>query len=248
MDMQEGRAESSALTLASGIVNQLRDQISRGIIPPGEKLRLEELRASFGVSLSPLREALSRLSAEGFVVMENQRGYRVAPVSEANLLEVMRLRAELEVMALREAIARGDSEWEGEVIAALYRVNKVEKAPAGRTQEWESTHRALHQKLLSACNMPLLMQTCMTLNDLSDRYRRVFLEDHPIDPTVSDEHARICHAAIERRADEACALLRSHIERTGANVLAALTKRRLQPASKNAKVLPKIKGRAKSGA
>lgn len=207
---------------------RLRTLIANGEIPPGEKLRLDDLRSMFGVSLSPLREALSRLSAEGFVVvLENQRGYRVAPVSENNLQEVTRLRAEIEVFALREAIARGDDQWEGEIVVRLHHLTKLERAtaPGQRVDEWEREHRAFHQSLLSACRMPLLLNFCSTLHDLSDRYRRLFLEDHPIDRDVAQEHRNICDATLERRADQACSLLRDHIERTGRLVLRAIAER-----------------------
>lgn len=220
--------EESCRTLAAGIATRLRTLIANGGIPPGEKLRLDDLRAKFGVSLSPLREALSRLSAEGFVVaLEGQRGYRVAPVSEHNLMEVTRLRAEIETLALREAIARGDDRWEGDVVAALHRLSKLERAlPHGTgVEQWEKAHRAFHQSLFAACRMPLLLNFCATLHDLSDRYRRLFLEDHPIDRDVAQEHRQICDATLERRAEEACSLLREHIERTGRLVRHALTQR-----------------------
>ncbi|HEX4928628.1 MAG TPA: FCD domain-containing protein [Burkholderiales bacterium] len=218
--------EENTRTLAAGIATRLRTLIGSGDIAPGEKLRLDELRARFGVSLSPLREALSRLSAEGFVVaMDGQRGYRVAPVSENNLLEVTRLRAEIETLALRESIARGDDRWEGEVVVSLHRLSKLERAAAAgpRVEDWERAHRVFHQSLLSACRMPLLLNFCATLHDLSDRYRRLFLEDNPIDRDVGQEHREISAATLERRADAACALLRDHIERTGRLVRRALS-------------------------
>jgi DNA-binding GntR family transcriptional regulator len=218
-------AEEQTRTLAAGIAGQLRVLIASGEIAPGEKLRLDDLRIKFGVSLSPLREALSRLSAEGFVVvLENQRGYRVAPVSENNLLEVTRLRAEIEAFALRESIVRGDDHWEGQVVARLHQLGKIERSmPSGtRVADWEKAHRAFHESLLSACCMPLLLNFCSTLHDLSDRYRRLFLESHPIDRDVAAEHRNICEATLERRADQACSLLREHIERTGHMVRHAL--------------------------
>lgn len=227
--MPEAKFENSPLTLASAIAERLREQIARGEILPGQKLRLDDLRAAFGVSLSPLREALSRLSAEsdGFVVMEDQRGYRVAPVSADNLVEVTKLRAEYECFALREAIRQGDDTWESEIIAALYRLDKIgrNESDPERMQQWEIAHRILHQTLLSACRMPLLLQFCATLHDRSDRYRRLFLKRHPIDRDVAQEHQDICKAAVDRRADDAATLLRRHIERTGTNVLHALTER-----------------------
>jgi len=216
----------SGPTLSTSIANQLRSQITSGAIPPGEKLRLDDLRNSFGVSLSPMREALSRLAAEGFVVMENRSGFRVAPVSKSNLIEVTRLRVTLETFALRESIERGDDRWESEVVASLYRLSKLEKRGdrRPRLQDWETAHRDFHQKLISACGMPLLLRFCAVLHDLNDRYRRLFLENAPIDRDVSKEHKNIADAALERDSDRAVELMRQHIERTGAMVAKALPK------------------------
>ena len=64
--------------------------------------------------------------------MEDQRGYRVAPVSRTNLLEVTRLRLELECFALRESIGNGNDQWESEVVAAHYRLMKLHKGEPRR--------------------------------------------------------------------------------------------------------------------
>ena len=218
-------SEQGGQTLSTTIANTLRAAISNGELAPASKLRLDELRVMFGVSLSPLREALSRLSAEGFVVMEDQRGYRVAPISADNLEEVTKLRAMVETFALRESITRGDDKWEGEVVASLYRLNKLEKveAPADK-RAWEAAHRDLHYRLISACGMPLLLSFSSTLHDLNDRYRRLFLAARPFDRTVRREHTDISNAALERKADLACDIMREHIERTGANIRKALLK------------------------
>ncbi|WP_397473399.1 GntR family transcriptional regulator [Pusillimonas sp.] len=214
----------STPTLASSIAALLRERIAHGEFAPGAKLRLDELRAMFGVSLSPLREALSRLCAEGFVAMEDQRGYRVVPVSQNNLDEVIRLRVQFESYALREAIKKGDDAWEGEMLASVHRLNKIERerVDAQGVSQWEQAHTVFHRNLISACGMPLLLDFCQTLHDLNDRYRRIFLSANPIDRDVRQEHVDICTATLERRADDACELLRFHVERTGANVLKAL--------------------------
>jgi GntR family transcriptional regulator, carbon starvation induced regulator len=218
-------ADQPGQTLSTTIASTLRAAISNGELAPGSKLRLDELRVMFGVSLSPLREALSRLSAEGFVVMEDQRGYRVAPISEENLDEVTKLRALVETFALRESIANGDDRWECEVVASLYRLNKLEKVedPADK-RAWEAAHRDLHVRLISACRMPLLLAFSATLHDLNDRYRRLFLAARPFDKTVRREHTEICNAALDRDADVACKIMREHIERTGTNIRKALLK------------------------
>jgi GntR family transcriptional regulator, carbon starvation induced regulator len=222
-------ASPSGVTLAGTLAERLREQITGGLLVPGTKLHLEDLKETFGVSLSPLREALSRLSGEGFVVMQGQRGYSVAPVSEANLREVTTLRMEIETLALKQAIALGDRDWEGGIVAALHRLNSLprdskRKSRTEEIEEWEREHRLFHLALISACQMPLLLQFCTTLHDLSDRYRRLFLQKNPTDRNVAQEHAAIAQATIARNGDKASALLRQHVERTGTNVLKNLTK------------------------
>ena len=78
-------------TIASQLVERLREAIVSGQIEAGTKINLDRARESFGVSLSPLREALARLIPDGLVIFEDNRGYRVAPVSLANLREITRL-------------------------------------------------------------------------------------------------------------------------------------------------------------
>jgi GntR family carbon starvation induced transcriptional regulator len=220
--------ENGAATLAAQLGERLREAILRGDYAPGEKLRLDRLRESYGVSLSPLREALSRLGAEGLVVAEHQRGYRVAPASLENLEEVTRLRIGLEGMALAEAMRRGDEEWEAGIVAAFHRLTRLEaRIPKpDRIREWEVRHREFHLSLLSACGMPLLLQFCQTLHDLSDRYRRVYLAKYPLDRDVHGEHETIMRAAIARKERKALEALRQHIERTSANVRDVLSRKR----------------------
>ena len=215
---------AGAGTLASSLTVRIKLAILRGDLPPQSKLRLDELRAQFGVSLSPLREALSRLSREGLIQVEDQRGYRVAPVSRLNLKELVQLRAEFECLALNEAIKNGDIEWEASVISALHYLRQIDRTKANdKNQEaWESAHRNFHLQLMAASNMPLLMQFCSMLNDLVDRYRRIFLRDNPIDSQTKFEHEVIAEAAIHRDGEKALKTLRSHIERTGEKIMHGL--------------------------
>ena len=95
-------------TLASSVYDRLRGDILSGSLPPGEKLRTEALRARYEVGNSPIREALNRLSADGLVTREDQKGFRVAAASRADLEELVKTRCWLEQIALRESIANGD--------------------------------------------------------------------------------------------------------------------------------------------
>src|SRR6185369_16197903 len=217
-------AVPATATLSTALVARLRDAIMRGELLPGSKLNLDRLRAAFGVSLSPLREALCRLESDGLVALIDQRGYRVTPVSADNLTEIIRLRIELEGLAIKEAIEHGDVAWEGRILAALHQLSRCKRGArsAAEQEAWETAHRAFHAELIAACRMPLLRQFCATLHDQSDRYRRIFLKTHAPDRNVADEHAAIADAVIKRRVRTASTMLRGHIERTGRNIQAAL--------------------------
>ena len=84
--------EGPGETLATLLSYRLREDILNGNFQPGAKLNLGELKGAFGVSLSPLREALSRLCTDGLVELEDNKGYRTSGISEESLTEITRLR------------------------------------------------------------------------------------------------------------------------------------------------------------
>jgi GntR family carbon starvation induced transcriptional regulator len=211
-------------TLSTDIVDRIRGEILKGTMLPGVRLSPDDLRTRYDVSLTPVREALMRLAAEGLVVAEDQRGFRVAPVSRENLIEVSELRRSLECLALRHAIERGDLEWETAIVAAQHRLAALTSRRRGDKPEindqWEQCHRAYHMALISSCGMPLLLNFCRTLHDMSDRYRRMFLTTtRQVDR--SREHEMIANAARERDVERAVKLLDKHITFTETLVLDA---------------------------
>ncbi|MEK7946185.1 GntR family transcriptional regulator [Pigmentiphaga sp. YJ18] len=215
----------STKTVATQLVPQLRDLIANGSFPPNTKLKLQELGQTFGVSLSSVREALLVLSTQGFVVGEDQRGFRVVDASAANLAEVTTLRAQFEPYALRIAIERQDRAWEEKLVGIFYRLSRIEKEDGyvPFLDEWERAHREFHLCMIGGCQMPLLLQFCSNLHDMSDRYRRIYLSrDMPPQRDVAAEHSAIIDAILKRDADTACELLRTHSQRTGAAALERL--------------------------
>ncbi len=214
-------ADDGKNTIGSQLAFRLREAIISGGLEAGSKINLDKARQSFNVSLSPLREGLARLISDGLVEFEDNRGYRVAPVSLANLEEITSLREELEVFALKESIRLGDAEWESNVMRALHKLNRADRdANKPETLEyWEMAHRDFHLTLISGCGKPLLLQFCRTLLNLNDRYRRKFLTQTSGDRNVSQEHSEIAQGAVARDSDYATDELRQHIHRTGANLL-----------------------------
>jgi DNA-binding GntR family transcriptional regulator len=218
--LRDGGAPDAKNTKATKLVDRLREAILSGELKPGAKINLDRVRQEFDVSLSPLREALARLIAVGLVQLHDNRGYTVAPVSLADLGEITRLRVEFESLALSSAIANADLTWEGEVMRALHRLNRTTRDPAdpATLEAWEQAHRDFHMSLLGGCGMPLLLNFCLVLHNLNDRYRRVFLVAQGGDRNVVGEHSEIAQGAVARDAAFACEKLRDHIHRTGSNL------------------------------
>ena len=103
--------EGGPRTLASAVYHRLRADVLACRYQPGEKLLIGSLAKNFAVSAVAVREALSRLVADGLVVVEDQRGFRVSALSLSDLEDVTHTRIELECLALRRSIARGDDAW-----------------------------------------------------------------------------------------------------------------------------------------
>lgn len=207
-------------TLADGAFQRIRADIIRGALKPGERLMPDRLSARYGIGLSPLREALSRLASDGLAVAEGQRGFFVAPVSAGELEDVADLRTTFSVLALERSIKSGDEAWEAGIVAAYYQLSKLVKhmkaAPATYANEWERRNRAFHAALESACSSPWLLHMCEILYDQSERYRRNFVAYPKIEPRIHEEHRAIMEAALARDAKTACRVLAEHIRRGAA--------------------------------
>jgi GntR family transcriptional regulator, carbon starvation induced regulator len=204
-------------TLSSRVSAQLRDDILRGQLAPGSKINLDRLRERFDISISPLREAVSRLAADGLVEFEDQRGYRVAPVSIENLVEITRLRAEFEVFALKASIENGDLEWESSIVRTQYVLAQTtrDRTDPDSIEAWETAHANFHLAMIEGCGLPLLLSFCQILRNQNNRYRYLFLRDDISNRDTIIDHRQIANATTARDAGQACQLLHEHIKTAG---------------------------------
>jgi DNA-binding GntR family transcriptional regulator len=213
-------------SLTAKFTGDLREQILFGKKQPDERLNLASLRDEFGISLSPIREGLAHLAAEGFIVPVGQRGYRVAPVSIAQLKEIRDLRIDLELKGLRQSIEQGGEAWELDVMRSYRRLRNFESKPWDMTEigVYEDLNHQFHLALLSGCNSPILLRFAEILAGMADRYRRIFLKTYPPDRDAPAEHNAIYEATLDHDADTACEALRRHISHTSENILSVLEK------------------------
>ena len=212
-------------TLASTVYQRLLGDIIAGRLGPGKKLRLQELKQSYSVGNSPLREALNRLTTNGMVTREENRGFRVSTATEEELLELIRTRCWLEETALRESITNGDEGWEERIVLAYHRLSKLARRKNSpsfyASPEWEEHHKEFHIALLSACNSKILIGFCEQLHDQTLRYRNLaavveYRERHEL-----EEHNAIQEAVLNRDAGKAVELLIAHYQVTADIVISS---------------------------
>ena len=223
-----------AKTLVESSYNRLRSDIIAGKLAPGAKLRIEELRDDYRIGASPLREALNRLAGEGFVTVEEQRGFKVAPVSPDDLKDLSRMRVMLECEALRESIRNGDDEWEANLLAAHHRLQKAERSFGKNLDEWEQRNEEFHEALVAACTSSWLLRLRHVLYEQHKRYRFIAILSHQQDRDVHREHREILEAALARDVKAAIEATERHIQFTlesSIRVFSVLDKNNREPDS-----------------
>jgi GntR family carbon starvation induced transcriptional regulator len=203
-------------TLTSDLFDRIRLDILHCSLQPGSRLLFRDLRTMYGSGQSPLREALMRLASEQLVVLEDHKGFRVAPVSPEEALDIANSRCELEGLAVRMAIEKGDDQWEANIIGRFHELSKrATYTPDGKLDpEWERRHDAFHQALYAACGLRSLISFCQILAERAYRYRHLLLENVDRTRDHRGEHEAIQKAIVNRDGSTGVALLQHHYRRT----------------------------------
>lgn len=209
-------------TLTTDLFEQIRSDILHNHLEPGSRLLFRDMRERYHSGLSPLREALMRLVSEGLVQLEDHKGFKVAPVSPDEMIDIANTLLEVEALAIRMAIQKGDDRWEAQIVGRYHELSKREMfAPDGTLDpEWEARNVAFHQALYDACGSPSLKLVCHVLSERLSRYRRLRTRQGDPSRNVAREHEALMQATISRDAETAVAVLRKHRAATIADVTA----------------------------
>jgi len=226
----------SPTSLTHGAYAELRSELLACRFAPGEKLKIDDLCRRFAVGSSAVREALSRLASEGFVVSEPQRGFRVAPLSIDALRDLTDVRCSIEALCLQGAIEKGGIEWQSQVVAALHRLSQTpvwaDKAARRYSDEYARAHEIFHEVLAAGCGSPWLLHLRTMLFNHSERYRWFSGPFSRVERDLDREHREIAEAALARDSKRAVALMNEHLQKTASVILdSSLSEREQAPKS-----------------
>ncbi len=161
------RVNKLSKTLREEIVDILREAIIKNKLKPGTKISEMELAEEYGISRTPVREALWQLESEGFVRIIPRKGAVVATLTEEDVRNFYELRALLESYAASKSMDK-ITEKDVKRLESLNR--KMEKAyKAGDTKELYRVHNEFHKQLIKHCENKLLLQI---LDGLYQRFQR----------------------------------------------------------------------------
>lgn len=201
-------------TIGASTYQRIKRDIIFGELEPGTKLKLEALKERYSASLSTLRETLNRLASDGFVEAPEQRGFFVTPVSREDLLEIAELRSLIECHALELSIKNGDTDWEGDLVAAHHKLHLLEqkllKGDDAEKETWKRYDFEFHQALIASCNSKNLMSVHAIVFDKYLRYQMLVLTYRG--EVAANEHKAMFDAALRRDTDTATSILRQHIQ------------------------------------
>lgn len=207
--------DTGSRTLIERAYAQLRDDIIEGRLAPGEKLRVEHLKARYQVGAGTLREAITRLVSDALVVAEGQRGFRVASIALEDLHDLTRLRLHIEIDALRQSIRHGDTGWRARLQQVFDELSAFEQPIlAEHRARWELLNARFHETLTSAHESPWTVKVLRLLSRHGERYRRYAIGLAESGRNVHAEHREIFEFAMAGMEARAALALEAHIRAT----------------------------------
>ncbi len=206
--------------LRAKVYHELRADMIQCRLPPGTEIRENELAQRFGVSKSPVRDALMRLEREGLVITLPRQGYRVAPVSIADVQDMFHLRDALEQACMERIVRRATDEQLGE----------LERFRRFKTADWDggfvAYNREFHRCLARIAGNPRMRDQLIDLIDQMERAVQLSVSSlKKGDPrSLVDEHNQLIDALQARQASHARRLASRHVVAAGKRVMQAMSR------------------------
>jgi DNA-binding GntR family transcriptional regulator len=219
-------AADTGVSLADAAYRQIRRRILDNDWPPGHRALEQEVALALGMSRTPVREALLRLSADNLVELIPRHGMRVLPVSPADLAEIYQIVTALECLAV-ELLAnrRPGAAALRPLVDATQSMDRALKSDD--LDAWAAADEQFHLQLLTLAGNRQLQATMMNYWDRAHRARMFTLRLRPKPTRSTQEHRRMVERLLAGDADGAARVTRTHRERANAELLAICDRYRL---------------------
>ncbi|CAN5917236.1 GntR family transcriptional regulator [soil metagenome] len=202
--------------LAEQVYNTLKSQINDFELVAGDRFSEAELGNRLGVSRTPVREALFRLRNEGFLDVEAKLGWFVRPIDFAKLEQLYDLRIVLEIASVVRLCARTEESPALDALKDIWLVPVAERLTDPR--QVGANDEQFHAVLVRAAGNDEMARVHWDVTERIRIIRRLdFTRPDRIEATYA-EHAKILRAVIQRKADQAQLMLKTHIEQSKAEV------------------------------
>jgi len=195
--------------------SSLRQAIIRGELRPGTRLNMEDLSAQFHVSLTPLREALQQLEAEGFVVQAPHRGFSVAEMDREEIQELYAIRIAIERLATRHAVPRLADADVAQMKALIDQMAEL----AGDWPRFLQADRRFHEVLYAAAGSRRWLETIRSLWRRAERYMWIGTAMSGAIGQVQADHVAIVEACRRRDGQAAEEQIQVHLQRSEERLL-----------------------------
>lgn len=197
-------------TRVQHIRDELEDDIVNGRLLPGEQVQIDALVERFGVSRTPVREALQQLETSGLVEVLPKRGTYVTRIGLTELVQMFEVMAELEALCARLAARRAPDRTIADIEQAMHACETV----ATTTQDANAYYYAnedFHRLIYDACGNPFLVQQTLALKNRLKPYRRMQLQIRDRMAQSQREHRQILAAIAQGDPEAAAQAARAHV-------------------------------------
>ena len=199
----------SRRTTSEGVASRLRSEILRGALEPGTRLRQGQLAARFGVSTTPVREALALLQAEGLVRIDPHRGAVVFLPSVRDVREYYEIREALESLAITLALDRIDDSLLDDLQELVEKMRQEQDE-----EQWAAMNQEFHRRIYRASERPRLLSMIESLRDASRTYIQMYVAHQAPGERSDADHQRILDACRGHDAGKARAAVSYHMRHT----------------------------------
>ncbi len=207
--------------IRQGLVGSLLNAIFKGQLKEGDWLNMQKLAEQFGVSATPVREALVELAAVGIVEMQHNRGTVVRPFGPVQLQDIFHVRRVLETEATRCACGRIPVETLTELKQEMTDLLGNRRA-ANWSDRAMKSDRSLHELVAKHCGSQRLAEEIMRYNTLIQCIRDVVGDQSSAQQRALTEHLEIIHPLLKGQVECAADAMARHIQSTADSIEAAL--------------------------